>query len=151
MPQLRRHGYWDRQASALHLSPRDQEISEQDHGRKWPAHAVWNSAERALIEAKAHVLAIMDTCFASNLMEAGVKSNITVDEHLYRGMFELLCASGRNKGTPGPGEGSFTNDLIHVLKELLNQPNVVFSTFDLTQRLTMVRDHRYPPPQLWNR
>ena len=145
------HGYWNCQTSVLHLAPARHESSKDVYREEWPAKAAWNSAERALIDVKADVLTIMDTCFASNLMEVEVKPNITWDDFVdHKGIFELLCASGRGKGTPRPGKSSFTHDLIRTLRELLKQPDPVFSTFDLTGRLTLARNPKYTP-QLWNR
>jgi hypothetical protein len=76
------------------------------------ASAVWNYAERTLIEdADCDMLAIFDTCFASNLYK-----NIKQDDPR---TYELFTASGHDRTTVGPGPRSFTTALISSLKELL--------------------------------
>ena len=75
-------------------------------------HAFWNSAERPLLEdADCDVLAIMDTCFASNIWKGLIDT---------RRAYLLLAASGHDKLTAGPGPNSFTTALIKSFEDSLN-------------------------------
>lgn len=66
---------------------------------RWPAVAVWNSAERSLLDANCDVLTIFDTCLASNLMLSDVKPNVTWADYIHsNGIFEHIGASGKDRG-----------------------------------------------------
>ena len=95
-------------------------------------HAIWNSAERPLLEdADCDVLAIMDTCFASNIWK-GLKDT--------RRAYLLLAASGHDKQTAGPGPNSFTTALIKSLEDSLKENNTgSFAVRALCDRINLYR------------
>lgn len=62
-------------------------------------------------DADCDMVAIFDTCFASNLYK-----NMQRDDSR---TYELFTASGHDRTTAGPGPKSFTTALISALKELL--------------------------------
>lgn len=59
------------------------------------------------------MLAILDTCYASNIDRSRQQDNPRI--------YELFCASGKDKPTAGPGPKSFTTALISSLKALLEE------------------------------
>ncbi|OJD31224.1 homeobox domain containing protein [Diplodia corticola] len=110
----------------------------------------WNEVQTLFVEhAAGDVLAIMDCCFASNLMSrAGRKVNSRA--------FELLAASTIDKITESPGDKSFTRALIRCLTELAEQRppssdgtggDGSFDMHELSQHINRVRTAT--PCQLW--
>ena len=107
--------------------------------------AVWNHAERTLIEkVKANVLTIMDCCFAGDLMR-------NVPEH--GRTFEMIAASGIGAPTPEPGENSFTRCLIRHLKELAVKSAGTYGSYFDTHELVecMAKERFDSPPRVWRR
>lgn len=83
--------------------------------------ASWNFAESLLLrDTQADTLAILDTCFASNVNKGGVYSGRA---------YQLLAASGPDRMTAAPGPKSFTTAMIQVLNEWLEE--------DLRPRMTL--------------
>lgn len=103
-----------------------------DYTAKYPASAIWNNGERPLIDdADCDVLAILDTCFASNISKGPQEDGRT---------YELLAASGYDKMTAGPGLKSFTTALITSLNDLLNEhKDRPFSTRALCENINRLR------------
>lgn len=91
-----------------------------------------NAAERALQDAEADVLMILDCCSAGIITKGGVES-----AELSR-TYESLVATGPNMTTARPGPLSYTRALIDSLNKL-RQEGRPFSTFDLHQSIMMRR------------
>lgn len=98
-----------------------------------PASAIWNEAEGHLIRhARCDVLAILDTCYASNLSK-----NFQKDDGR---AYEVLAASGLDKPTARPGPKSFTTALIASLEALLEKhKEKPFTTRELCDEINQRR------------
>ena len=91
------------------------------------------------------VLAILDTCFSSNLAKSGRTGE---DVRTY----ELMSACAFDGTTASPGKYSFTRALIDALKELQSEYSEgSFTTFHLNQRINLNPDRRDTPSHLWYR
>ena len=78
------------------------------------------------------MLAILDTCFASNVCKSSQKDNGR--------KYELLAASGHDKQTAGPGPNSFTTALISSLKTLLEErKDRPFTVRELCDKINLLR------------
>src|SRR6266700_3698107 len=108
------------------------------------ARACWNTAETCIInDVESDVLAILDTCFASNLQK-----NVAPPERCY----ELLAASHADKTTSGPGPRSFKRALIKSLKLLLEKRKERgFTTWNLAALITEQPERKRNPPYLNDR
>lgn len=103
--------------------------------------AFWNEVQKVLSDHTAgDVLAIMDCCFASNLMMRG-------HQKVNSRAFEMLAASTIDKMTEAPGEKSFTRALIKCLA-LLSEREEGFDTHELSQAIDTVRTRT--TCRLWN-
>ncbi|KAL1626147.1 hypothetical protein SLS54_002981 [Diplodia seriata] len=104
----------------------------------------WNEVQNLFIEhTVGDVLAIMDCCFASNLMSRGSRK-------VNSRAFEMFAASTIDKITESPGAKSFTRALIRCLTELAERPSDgdgSFDTHELSQTINQVRTAT--PCQLW--
>lgn len=105
----------------------------------------WNRAERPLIEdSDCDVLAIFDTCFASNLQKKGQLNDLRI--------YEFFAASGHNRPTDAPGAKSFTNALISSLKELLKEcGDHPFTTRQLCEKINLNPARLKNPSHVWSR
>ncbi|KAH7062258.1 hypothetical protein B0J12DRAFT_232333 [Macrophomina phaseolina] len=89
--------------------------------------ASWNFAESLLLrDTRADTLAILDTCFASNVNKGGVSSGRA---------YQLLAASGPDRMTAAPGLKSFTTAMIQVLNEWLEEGHPRMTLWKLSARI----------------
>ncbi|KAK5728872.1 hypothetical protein LTR15_002013 [Elasticomyces elasticus] len=102
----------------------------------------WSQAEIALDAATADTLVILDCCFAGNVV--GEKSTIPSKRS-----YELMVATGKDMTATRPGPRSYTHALIDALSSLKRELKV-FSTADLSQRISKLRKY-HDPPRLYNR
>ena len=90
------------------------------------------------------MLAILDTCFASNL-----------HKHQQQDIgrtYELFTASAHDQQTPGPGRRSFTAALINSLEDLLGErKNGPFSTRELCDKINVDPNRRKYHSNIWPR
>lgn len=93
-------------------------------------------------DADCDMLAIFDSCFASNLHK-----HVPHEENR---IYELLAASGHDRTTAGPGPNSFTNALISSLRALLEQ-NRPFTTRELCERINLQPKRRKNQSHVWSR
>lgn len=116
-----------------------------DTSTPYPAQASWNRAESPLIEeADCDVLAIFDTCFASNIQKNGQLKDLRT--------YEFFAASGHDKMTAGPGPKSFTNALISSLKELLEEcGDNSFTIRQLCEKVNLKEARRGNQSHVWSR
>ena len=89
------------------------------------------------------MVAIFDTCFASNLykntQQEGCRS------------YELLTASGHDKTTARPGPRSFTTALISSLKALLDEyGDTPFTIRQLCEKINLHPQRRKNPSHVWS-
>ena len=105
--------------------------------------ANWKMADRILRESvKADVLAILDTCYASNLYKNQQSDNPRI--------YELFCASGYDRTTAGPGPKSFTTALIGSLETLLEKhQGAPFTIRELAIEVGRRRERRKTQPFIW--
>jgi hypothetical protein len=90
------------------------------------------------------MVAIFDTCFASNLC----KYLETEDPRTY----ELLTASGHDRTTAGPGPRSFTTALISSLKDLLEEcGDRPFTIRQLCEKINLHPARRKNQSHVWSR
>jgi hypothetical protein len=90
------------------------------------------------------MVAIFDTCFASNLS----KNTRQDDPRTY----ELLTASGHDRPTVGPGPRSFTTALISSLKELLEEcRDRPFTIRQLCEKINLHPARRKNQSHVWSR
>ncbi|MCJ1379747.1 hypothetical protein MMC17_002850 [Xylographa soralifera] len=110
---------------------------------RYPASANWDNAEKPLsIDAESDVLAILDTCFASNLYKNRQQDDLRV--------YEILAATGHDKVTAGPGPKSFTTALISALKELLDEcGDLPFLTKQLCDKINLHPMRRKSQSHVW--
>ncbi|PSN67487.1 hypothetical protein BS50DRAFT_494426 [Corynespora cassiicola Philippines] len=127
------HAVYDIETKLLKFSP----TNEGDG-----LEVIWNQAEKPFLETvKADVLAIMDCCFASDLLR-------NVPE--YGRTFEMLAASHMGETTASPGKDSFTASLITHLRDLAAEyADGYFTTRDIEER--MKRERGIEGPALWRR
>ncbi|GME28686.1 Homeobox domain containing protein [Neofusicoccum parvum] len=134
------HGFFHRSKKLLQLAGSD---ADQIRGIKFPT-VYWNDAEKHLTKSSRNsdVLAIMDCCFASDMMRScGENSRV----------FELLAASHIGQVTEQPGEHSFTRALINSLNYLLDN-NDGDGSFDSHQLHEEINRRRIENPSgLWRR
>jgi hypothetical protein len=91
--------------------------------------------------AEAHVLSILDCCFASS---AALK-NVNEDFRIY----QLLAASAVERKTCGPGKNSFTTALITSLEELLDEhKDKSFPVTNICEAINLKR--KKVPALLWD-
>ncbi|OCL11249.1 hypothetical protein AOQ84DRAFT_229708 [Glonium stellatum] len=130
--------------SKFHEDRKELEFYASNEKKYREARACWNTAERSLInDVDCDVLAILDTCFASNLQK-----NVALPERRY----ELLAASHVNKPTSGPGPRSFTRALIKSLTQLLEEHKERgFTTWNLVALITSQPERQNNPPYLNDR
>lgn len=109
------------------------------------ASAFWNHAERPMIEdGEGDMVAIFDTCFASNLHK-----NIQPEDGR---TYELLTASGHGRLTAGPGPKSFTAALMKSLNDLLEEcRNKPFTIRQLCERINLQPTRLKNPSHVWSR
>jgi hypothetical protein len=107
------------------------------------AHANWNKVEEILRseDVEADVLAIMDTCYSSDLTQrrpiASYPAPGAVRSDQSR-LFEVMSACGIDETTASPGPYSFTRALIDSLKiHLAENGDNPISTYQLVQRMNM--------------
>ncbi|KAH3906417.1 hypothetical protein HBH56_203700 [Parastagonospora nodorum] len=95
-------------------------------------------------EHEADTLVILDTCYASNLVERGLSGSGISRK------FELLSAASIDQTTAPPGIYSFTRALIDKLRESLDKyGDRPFSTFRLTQDINLSEHRAHSPAHLW--
>lgn len=88
------------------------------------------------------MLVIFDSCFASNLYKGR--------QQKVNRAYELLCASGHDKLTAGPGPKSFTTALIWSLKELLEEcKDTPFPTKQLCDKINLHPMRRGCQGHIW--
>jgi len=111
----------------------------------YPARAIWNNAERSLIEhADCDMLTIFDACYASNIHKAVQRE----DPRTY----EMLTATGHDKMTVGPGPKSFTTALVNSLKALLEESgDKPFTTRQLCEKINLHPHRRKNQSHNWSR
>ncbi|OCL11251.1 hypothetical protein AOQ84DRAFT_386966 [Glonium stellatum] len=133
------HGRWESVKEYLEFVPTSG--SSKPKGNHVPV-VEWNKVERQLLEdVEGDVLAILDSCFASNIQKDSTEQTRT---------YELLAAAPIDKRTSAPGKGSFTSVLTEELRELLKKHrNQKFSTVELVQRINVRKKKR--PAMLWDR
>ena len=114
-----------------------------DNERNDRTSANWKTVDILLRDyCKANVLAILDTCFASNLYKHQQADNPRT--------YELFCASGYDKATAGPGPKSFTTALIGALEELLKKyGGGHFTTRELSIEVGRRKERRLTQPFVW--
>ncbi|ORX96605.1 hypothetical protein BCR34DRAFT_578572 [Clohesyomyces aquaticus] len=128
------HGIFNDKTKVLEFTP----TNEAEDGPR----VIWNRVESRLqLSVDADVLAIMDCCYASDMLRNVPEFGRT---------YEMLCASHIGLTTAQPGARSFTRCLIKHLKELAAElPHSFFTTFDILER--MQKDRPDEPPALWRR
>ena len=90
------------------------------------------------------VLAIFDTCFASNLQGKGRLG--------HRRTYELFAASGLDRQTAGPGPKSFTTALIASLKDLLEEyGDQSFTIRQVCEKINRLPNRRRNQSHVWSR
>ncbi|KAJ9638278.1 hypothetical protein H2199_006965 [Coniosporium tulheliwenetii] len=102
------------------------------------ASARWKFADGTLMDGpRGDVLAIFDSCFASN-----VQKGVTNDARTYT----FIAASSYNRATAAPGKNSFTAALIKSLRELLDKhDHGPFTVHDLAAQINRQKErHRNP-------
>jgi hypothetical protein len=111
----------------------------------YPALAVWNKAEKSLIDhAECDMLTIFDACYASNIHKAVQRQ----DPRTY----EMLTATGHDKMTAGPGPRSFTAALIGSLQSLLEEHgDEPFTTRQLCEKINLHPMRRKNQSHIWSR
>ncbi|KAK5725160.1 hypothetical protein LTR17_013196 [Elasticomyces elasticus] len=102
----------------------------------------WSQAEIILDAATADTLVILDCCFAGNV----VGEKIAVSS---KRSYEIMVATGKDMTATRPGPRSYTHALIDALSSLKRELEV-FSTADLSQRISKLRKY-HDPPRLYNR
>ncbi|KAI9787483.1 MAG: hypothetical protein M1839_000012 [Geoglossum umbratile] len=134
------HGAWCEKKSVLYLeAARNKAVTRNSH----PAKAEWNAAETSLVVGpEADVLTILDCCYAGNIERSTNNGG--------RRAYEVLAAGAPGVMTQQPGEHSFTNALISVLKVVTDTEKNRINTFDLHTRIGRERDNRHQP-KLYNR
>lgn len=129
--------------------------SSNERHKGYNYRANWNKAEEVLHsdDVEGHVLAIMDTCFSSNLQVSVKDDTRAVTANRGARISELWAASAINQTTSSPARGtSFTRVFIDTLKKLLKEhPDDYFTTFHVNQAL--IEDPRRfdTPSLLWQR
>ncbi|KAB2580323.1 hypothetical protein DBV05_g1274 [Lasiodiplodia theobromae] len=100
--------------------------------------ASWNVAESLFLKStEADTLAILDTCYASNVTKGAQDTGRA---------YQLLAASGHNRMTAGPGHRSFTTAMIESLKECLNENgDKPFSLWKLSSKINEKQYRRQNP------
>ena len=95
-------------------------------------------------DADCDMLAIFDTCFASNLAK-------NIQQHDPR-TYELLTASGHDRTTVGPGPRSFTTALMSSLKDLLEGcGDHPFTVRQLCEKINLHPARRKNQSHVWSR
>jgi hypothetical protein len=124
------------------------------------AHASWNRVEEMLRseDNEADALMILDACYSSNMavgdtMSSGVTSRRSeMSSVVASRKFELLCATPIDQTTAAPHQHTFTRALIDTLHEFSHEyRDKRFSTFQLTQRLSLSKQGHHTPVSLWVR
>lgn len=100
--------------------------------------ASWNVAESLFLKStEADTLAILDTCYASNVTKGAQDTGRA---------YQLLAASGHNRLTAGPGHRSFTTAMIESLKECLDENgDKPFSLWKLSSKINEKQYRRQNP------
>ncbi|KAF4312241.1 homeobox domain containing protein [Botryosphaeria dothidea] len=102
------------------------------------SNASWNVAETLFLKGtQADTLAILDTCYASNITKGA--------EYTGRA-YQLLAASAYDRMTAGPGHKSFTNAMIESLREcLVENSQAPFSLWKLSTKINEKQYRRKNP------
>jgi len=113
--------------------------------KPFPAVVSWKDIQDILIESsvQSNIFAILDTCFAGNL----IKGPMTEETKI----FEVLAAAGPNKVTSGPGPRSFTRALMNSLEKLLQTcgDHGQFNSWELHNNIISTATRRNNPPVLF--
>jgi hypothetical protein len=135
------HGLWRDDKECLELSATINPAMCQGIARE--ARANWNKAEEKLREdeVEGDVLTILDTCYSSNMVKSGREEKRKI---------ELLSACLHDQTTAKPGPRSFTRALIDAMRVLL-EGRKIFSTFQLSQTISLDPRRDDTPSQLWGR
>jgi hypothetical protein len=104
----------------------------------------WNVAEKILMDhAKGDVVVILDACFAGNMKEA-------IPQRDLGRAYEVLAACPPGKSTAPPGSRSFTNSLVHCLKEMVDtEPS--FTVSRLFAAIGKRAERQGRPADFWSR
>ncbi|OJD35112.1 homeobox domain containing protein [Diplodia corticola] len=131
------HAGFDEDTGELEFYAR--KTSEDIPGARYAAQcAGWNSAESLFLQGtQADTLAILDTCYASNVTKGAQDTGRA---------YQLLAASGPGRMTAGPGRKSFTTAMIESLKECLNENgHKPFSLWKLSSKINEKQYRRQNP------
>ncbi|KAL1627913.1 hypothetical protein SLS54_002180 [Diplodia seriata] len=108
--------------------------SEDIPGTHYAAQcAGWSSAESLFLRGtQADTLAILDTCYASNVTKGAQDTGRA---------YQLLAASGPGRMTAGPGRKSFTTAMIEALRECLKENG--YKPFSLWKLSSKINEKQY--------